>query len=161
MASRFEAYSDSAPAPIVSHAGAPVEQRHLLVQRADVEAAFSGPDPPAGGPGVTLHEFMPVTEVFSEHEVYSRLEDRALPSEPVVDPSHDTSRARPPRVFRLVPEARDFALPTALQLYTFPRGDPAHFPHSPFDSNNKLGTRRLLSLNIRIRARHVCSSTLL
>ena len=65
MASSLEAHANSAPAPLVSHAGAPVEQRHLLVQRADVEAAFAGPDPPAGGPGVTLHEFMPVTEVFS------------------------------------------------------------------------------------------------
>ena len=115
------------------------------MQRTDVEAAFAGPDPPAGGPGVTLHEFMPVTEVFSEHEVYSRLEDRALPSVPVVDPSRDPSRAQPPRVFRLMPEARDFALPTALQLYTFPRGDPAHFLHSPFDNNNKLGILRILT----------------
>ena len=91
--------------------------------------------------------------------MYSRLEDRSLPSEPVVDPPRDPSRARSPRVFRLVPEARDFALPTALQLYTFPRGDPAHFPHLPFDSNNKLGTLRLFSLNIAYVSEYCTSCT--
>lgn len=137
--SRLE--SPVAPAPLVSHAGAPIEQRHLLVDRSDVEAAFAGPDPPSGGPGVTLHEFMPVTEVFSEHEVYSRLEDRALPSVPVANPNGARGAASSARrVFRLVPEAADFALPTALQFYTFARADTSHFTHSPFDSNNKLGS---------------------